>query len=320
MTWQEATIGGSAPSEFETIKDSINSLKDGVSAFFTILKTQIEFAKAMALDLLSPDLIAINETCDQILGLLNDIAMGPLRYIMISPWTYGVTPTYDRNTGLLLLSTPENMGYLYAALQDEGDSYRPSGSGNWGAFIFVVSCETGNISNMISLINSIGAFFNLNDLRNLASKIQLVIDRKAGTVSSPSPSIAPDFKTVTTADIFPALQEAINSGKALVEGIMEGSTKASEVFDLMLDYFDTKEAEITAIATQWTDLIDSLNLGIGGTGFYWKAIPVQANGVDEIEAAVSSGFPEEWGEHEFSVSLMIAGNDPLATFNTILGV
>jgi len=320
MTWQESTLGSNQPEEITTLKAHVTTLKDALSTFFAILETQAEAAKLLCIDVIHPQLIAINTTCDQIIDTINDIDMGPVRSITITPNTYGVTPGYNRLTGMLSLSTLKNMNYLDSALDDEGDENRPVGTGNWGAFIGVVSCYLEEIQTAKDTISSFGDFFSMNQLKNLNKKIETIYARKAGSLPDPPMPVEPNFKTMFTAELFPVLQDVLNDTKSVVEGVKDSSTKASETKDLIIAYFNEKEQEMVDIEAKFDAFLDKFALGISGTGLYWNYIEPVASGVDLIKSAVSTGFPTAWDAHDYSISFMLAGTNAIGTIGTILGV
>lgn len=319
--WSSSTIGGAAPAAMSNIKTAVEGLKTATNSLYTALSAQAELAKATALSMINSELAALVATCDEILALLASMDLSGISAIELSPMVYGVEHAlkFDKVSGLVGLSTYKSMQILTDAMDDEGDFNRPHGPGNFGAHIFVVSAGLGDVSKILGTLDKLGVFFSAEGLAKLGAKLAKILSKQHKPKIHES--VMPDFISLRMGDIFPALDQVVDSISGLVLGIKNTTSNHIDAINAMIKYYEDSKVVMDKLVKQITDFMDLMSVGISGTGFYSAYVPVSSTGIEDIKQLISNkdGFPAAWEAHEFSVVFMIAGGAPITTMAELIG-
>lgn len=282
-------------------------------------KTQAQIAKILASGE-NAQLLAIEATLDSIISDINDLQTGGVAGIIAHPYAHGIKATYSRSTGFMELSPASALNQINEAFDDEGDTKRPTGTGNWGGLAVVIS--VGTIEELYGSLEDLALFFNMQKIRDLSAQIAKRWQQKqTGTVQEVKLSTGLDFYGISQAELFPLYHQMLERVKNFALGVKGSIISSRKSLDDVVDFIDDQLAELTAIVDQITAASDAFIVDLTGSGVYYRYFPKDSNTIASIRSGLLSDHPSAWGVHKYSAVFGFFGSDAgIQALGDILGL
>ncbi|MBU2648766.1 hypothetical protein KKI24_28925 [bacterium] len=305
MAWSEFAI--TPPGTVTAIKTLFETLQSGLETMLNYAKAQAALAKVLA-DGPNAQLLALEATMDEILADIEALQVGGLSGIIAHPYAEGIVAKYDRVLYSMMLSPSSALIQVNQAFDDEGDLKRPTGVGNWGGIVIVGACI--GFEGFYPLLNALGNFFSLEDLKALGKQLEKrwqTID--TGVKPEVKLSSGLDFFGVTQAELFPTYNAMLERIKRYALGAKQAIISASGSLDDIMAFIDSQLQELIDIV----DLIDaylaSFIFNLEGSGVHYQVFPKDSNTIESIKTGLMADYPVAWGSQPYSVVFGLFGSD-----------
>lgn len=291
----------SPPEAVSKISELFEQLKSGIDVISNTAKTSVELAKLQASSA-NIALMALSASLDQIIDEIEKLKGGKLSGIIATPYAPGIKAGYDRHTDTMTLTAVSALEQIQEAFDDEADPLAPDKVNKYGGLTIVGSAP--GVEEFFKILESIGKFFSLQELIDLAEQIKERWEEKEVVVKLPKGlafiGIAP----------FPKYAALLSEVQSFIEGIKSGIVSVRGSMDDTIEFIEKKLAEAEKIANKMVEFLDEFVFEISEAGVYYKTFKDQK--ADEIKEELTKGAPASWKKSKYSAVLGIYGGPSTA--------